>query len=194
VTDAVSSATAGNLRQRLSQALFWILLFRGLLAITLGLGLLVNPTKTETLLLNFMGVFWLISGVTLYFRTNPAVGRRLSVSIALVGTLTGLIVITRDTIGTWLTHLILFEMLGAVILVTGISHMLWGIRIRGRDPTRQTTYRFLLGLFELVMGAMMLLPAFEPGAHIYWLATCWALVGGVLIVSQALYLRAKSRI
>jgi uncharacterized membrane protein HdeD (DUF308 family) len=194
MTDTVSKSSSGNWQHRLSKTVFWILLFRGFLVIALGFGLLMNPTKTETLLLNFMGFFWLISGVTLLLRTNTGLGKRMSLIIGLVGTLTGLIVIGRNIIGAWLTEILLFEVLGAVILLTGVVHIMSEVKIRVRTPRRQTAYHFLLGVFEFIMGAMLLLSAFEAGSRIYWLATIWALIGGALILSQALYLRAQKHV
>ncbi len=194
MNDAVSKSSSGNWQHRLSNAVFWILLFRGFLAIALGLGLLMNPTKTETLLLNFMGFFWLISGVTLLFRTNTGLGKQMSLVIGLVGTLTGLIVVGRNIIGAWLTENLLFQVLGAVILLTGVVHMMSEVKIRVRTPRRQTAYHFLMGVFEFIMGAMLLLSAFETGSRVYWVATIWALIGGALILSQALYLRAQKHV
>ncbi len=194
MNDAVSKSSSGNWRHQLSNTAFWILLFRGFLVIGLGLGLLVNPTKTEALLLNFMGVFWLISGITLLFRANKTLGKQMSLVMGLVGILTGLIVVGRNIIGTWLTDILLFELLGAVIILTGVAHMLHEIKIRVRTPRRQSAYHFLLGVFEFVMGAMLLMSALEGGPQIYWLATIWALVGGALILSQALYLRAQRHV
>ena len=191
MNDGVSNSNSANWRHRLSVTVFWILLLRGFLVIGLGLGLLMNPTKTESLLLNFMGVFWLIFGITALFRADQALGKPMSLVIGLVGTLTGLIVVGRNIVGTWLTNVLLFEVLGAVILMTGVLHMLHEIRIRVRTPRRQTTYHFLLGVFEFIMGAILFLSALERGPYIYWLATVWALVGGALILSQALYLRAQ---
>jgi len=43
-------------------AFVWITFFRGIVAISLGLALIVNPNKTLPLLANFMGFFWLTSG------------------------------------------------------------------------------------------------------------------------------------
>ena len=50
---------------------------------------------------------------------------------------------------------------------------------------------FLLGVFELILGAMMFVSAFERGPHMYWMAAIWSLIGGALIFSQALYPRSK---
>jgi uncharacterized membrane protein HdeD (DUF308 family) len=183
----------GSRRQKLSTAIFWVLLFRGCLVIALGVGLIINPVKTEALLLNFMGFFWLISGITLVLRPNTALGKSESLAMGLIGILTGLIVVGRNVVGSLLTNLLLLEVLGAVILLTGVANMLGETKIGRRALGRQTAYHFLLGVFEFVMGATLLVSAIEPGHVVYWLATVWALIGGALILSQALYLRSQRR-
>jgi uncharacterized membrane protein HdeD (DUF308 family) len=42
---------------------FWITLVRGLLAIALGVSLILWPDKARPMLVNFMGMFWLVSGI-----------------------------------------------------------------------------------------------------------------------------------
>ena len=42
---------------------FMITLIRGMLAVTLGLVLFFKPDKTRLMLANFMGMFWLASGI-----------------------------------------------------------------------------------------------------------------------------------
>jgi uncharacterized membrane protein HdeD (DUF308 family) len=191
-----SNPSSGSRHEWLSKALVARQLFRGLTAFALGLALLINPSKTESLLLTFMGFFWFFSGITLFFRPETELGRRMSWAVGLVGTVTGLIVISRSVIGAWLTDDMLFELLGTVILVTGISHMLYGLKIYFRTPPRQIAYHFLvavflLGVFELILGAMMFVSAFERGPHMYWMAAIWSLIGGALIFSQALYPRSE---
>ena len=42
---------------------FVITLIRGILAVSLGAALLFQPDKTGSMLANFMGMFWLVSGI-----------------------------------------------------------------------------------------------------------------------------------
>lgn len=68
-----------------------------------------------------------------------------------------------------------------------------------RTPPRQVANHFLvavflLGVFELIPGAMMFVSAFERGPHMYWMAAIWSLIGGALIFSQALYPRSKENL
>ena len=187
-------AESGGSSSRMSSVIFWILILRACLAIALGIGLLVNPTKTEASLLNFMGVFWLISALSYTFRLSTAPNQPFSLVVALIGIMTGVVVLGRNAIDPWLTNLLLLELLGAVIVMTGVAHILAGITIRERMGQRQVSYHFILGTFELVMGTMLLASAIEPVLFIYWLASAWALVGGVLILSQALYAKARLRV
>jgi len=48
-----------------------------------------------------------------------------------------------------------------------------------------------ISLLEIVQGAMLISSPLEQGPIIYWSATIWALVGGGLIISDALYQRAQ---
>lgn len=185
-------AESASSSSRFSSVIFWILTLRAALAIALGIGLLVNPTKTEASLLNFMGVFWLISALSYAFRPTMAPNQPFSIVVALVGTMTGIVVVGRNAIDPWLTNLLLLELLGAVIVMTGIAHILAGITIRRQLARQQVSYHFMLGIFELVMGTTLLASAIEPGLLIYWLASAWALVGGSLILSQAFYTKART--
>jgi uncharacterized membrane protein HdeD (DUF308 family) len=78
------------------------------------------------------------------------------------------------------------ELLGAVILLTGVLHMTGQFRIGGITRRRRTTLHFLLGLFEVVLGAMLMWSPLELGPITYWAATIWALMFGVLFIGDAL--------
>jgi uncharacterized membrane protein HdeD (DUF308 family) len=43
----------------------------------------------------------------------------------------------------------------------------------------------MLGIFEFVLGVLVLLsPTLEP-QFIYWIATAWAILGGILLLGDA---------
>lgn len=49
-------------------------MLRGIFAIMLGLVLIFNPEKTRIMLANFMGIFWLTTGILLLDHTSSALG------------------------------------------------------------------------------------------------------------------------
>jgi uncharacterized membrane protein HdeD (DUF308 family) len=179
---------------RAQNIVFLLLLIRGTLAIVLGLILIFNPDKSRQFLFNFMGIFWLTTGLALIRQgVDSEVGSRSSKIIGLVAVLTGLFVLTRDIARDWLPEGTVVQLLGTVILLTGVLHILSEFRV-GRWTKRGITWaHFFLGVFEIVLGATLLLSPLDQGPIVYWTATLWALVGGALIIGGALYNRFLAR-
>ena len=174
---------------------FLIALYRGVLAIVLGIVLIFSPSKSESLLFNVMGFFWLSSGFALIRRpdTKRVMGNRMSWVAGLVGIFTGLLVVTRNITRQWVPEFAVFELLGAVILFTGVLHTLGEFRLGGVIKRRHETLNFLLGLFEVVLGLVLILSPLEHGPITYWMATIWALAFGALVIGDALAQRAQAR-
>jgi len=83
--------------------------------------------------------------------------------------------------------------LGIAILLTGLMHMIGGFRT-GQDATRQLSrLSILLGLFEVVLGGALVLQPLDQGLVIYVGASVWAMVGGTILVGDALRLRSRAR-
>ena len=178
---------------------FLISLLRGFFAIILGLILIFNPEKSRVMLFNFMGLFWLTSGIILIRRTNVVLGdqsdrvlgKRTSLVLGLVAILTGLLVVSRSLTRNWVGEVVFMEILGAVILLTGVMHLFGEFRIGRMIKGKRTTAQKTLAIFEIILGLILIISPLDQGPIIYWAATIWALVGGGLIISDALYQRAR---
>jgi len=178
---------------------FWIALLRGFFAIILGLILIINPEKTRVMLFNFMGLFWLTTGIILIRRTNVVfgdqtdmvLGRRTSLALGLVAILTGLLVISRSLTKNLVGEVVILELLGAVILLTGVMHLFGEFRIGRVIKGKRTPAQKILAIFEIVLGLMLIISPLDQGPIVYWTATIWALIGGGLIISDAFYQRAR---
>ena len=69
---------------------FWITLVRGMLAVTLGVALVYWPDKARPILVNFMGMFWLVSGiVSLRWGVHGERAKGLSLLAGATGVLAG---------------------------------------------------------------------------------------------------------
>jgi uncharacterized membrane protein HdeD (DUF308 family) len=77
------------------------------------------------------------------------------------------------------------ELLGVVILLTGVLHMMGEFRLGGVFKRKHETLHFLLGLFEVVLGLTLILSPLEQGPITYWIATIWALIFGSLVIGEA---------
>jgi uncharacterized membrane protein HdeD (DUF308 family) len=172
---------------------FWIPLLRGLFAISLGVALLFQPDKSRPMLVNFMGFYWLMSGIlSIRWGVHGQRASRLSLLAGAVGVMAGLAALSRNVSLGLLSELAIIYLLGVVILLTGALHMAGGFRT-GEDRARQWSWgSFVLGFFEIVLGAMLLIEPFERGPVIYYAASIWAFLGGAMLIGDALRVRAQA--
>lgn len=173
-------------------------MYKGVLAIILGLVLIFDPDKSEPKLAYIMGMFWLTSGIA-FLRTDPTgkMGRRLSKLVGVVGIVTGLIVVVRYLSGKYLgvytlSDSIAAALLGTVILLTGIFHIVAEWEMKGR-ATGLRVLHTLLAAFEIVLGVQLLILPLVGHVHIRQTITIWALIGGILFIITAVYERYLAR-
>ena len=178
------------------QIMFWVTLLRGFMAITLGLALWIQPQKLRPFLITSMGMFWLVSGVmSIRWGLSGKRARGMPLLAGIVGVLAGLAALSRrfDLLDTLVSDVLVITVLGTAILLTGLMHMLGGFRT-GEEASREWSWTsFLMGLFEFIMGAMLILEPMRQGTLIYLGVSIWAMIGGVILIGDALRLRSRVR-
>ena len=170
--------------------------YRGGLAIVLGILLIFIPDKSQDLLMNLMGFFWLSLGLATLRRDKDDEldpGRRTALVAGLVGIVTGLLVVTRRFTEQWVSEEVFFYLLGLVILMTGLIHMFSEERVSRITKSLRTAIQFLLGLLEVLLGGLLLLRPSLNHPFVYWAATAWAIVYGVLFIGTAVYQHRQSK-
>ena len=180
-------------REMAQGAAYWVPLVRGIFAIILGLALIIQPEKTRPMLVNFMGIYWLGSGiVSIRWGASGERARGLPVVAGIVGVLAGLVVITRNLLFGLASETIVLYLLGIVILLTGLLHTFGGFR-KERGGSRQWSWgSLLLGIFEIVLGGMLIIAPLERGTAINWAASIWAVIGGLMLIGDARLGRARA--
>jgi len=175
---------------------FWITLIRGMLAVTLGVTLLFWPDKARPMLVNFMGMFWLVSGVvSLRWGVHGERARGLSLLAGAAGVLAGLGMLSRRFTQGMVGEDVLLSVIGLIIILTGLMHIFGGFRTGPVETHLFSQNRkwswtaFLLGLFEIVLGVLLVVAPLDHGPLIYFAASVWALVGGAILLGDALRLR-----
>jgi uncharacterized membrane protein HdeD (DUF308 family) len=190
------TSNSGSRRSSSDQVVFWVTLARGILAVTLGLALLIQPVKARPFLITSMGIFWLVSGVmSIRWGLSGRRARGMPLLAGVVGVLAGLAAISRrfELTDGVLSETLAITMLGVAILLTGLMHMLGGFRT-AEDANRQLSrLSILLGLFEVVLGGALILEPLDQGMIIYIGASIWAMVGGTILIGDALRLRSRAR-
>jgi uncharacterized membrane protein HdeD (DUF308 family) len=174
---------------------FWIILFRGLLAIILGVVLVFYPDKTRWILGNFMGMFWLVSGfMSLRWNATGERARGWALVAGIVGVLAGIGMLSRGVASRFVAEDIVIGVVGLIILLTGLLHMFGGFRQDGQSIRRWSWTGFLLGVFEAVLGLLLIIEPLERGPIVYTAATLWALLGGLILIGDALRVRRQSQV
>jgi uncharacterized membrane protein HdeD (DUF308 family) len=169
---------------------FWIILARGIFAIILGLVLLLQPEKTLPLLGNFMGAYWLTSGViSIRFGASGRRARRLAVVAGVIGVFAGIAMLGRWLYTTWIAEELLLSLLGVIILFTGLLHAFGGFKKRDHEEREWTITSFLLGLFEIFLGVSLIFSPLDYDLWVYLAASIWALLGGLILIGDALHVR-----
>ena len=167
--------------------LVWITLARGVMAITLGLALALNGDRAPAALVNFMGIYWILNGI-ITFRLGLVVEgarRRLALAAGGIGIATGAVVLVADAGTTFL-----LAILGIVIALTGIAHLLGGFEIADASGRRWRP-GVPLGILEIGLGATLVLTSEHSGSLSTWLASAWALVGGTVLLLDAIAMRRR---
>jgi uncharacterized membrane protein HdeD (DUF308 family) len=177
-----------------SNVAFWITLIRGILAISLGTALLIQPDKPLPMLGNFMGVYWLAAGVmSLRWGASGERARGFPVLAGVIGVLAGLGMLSRSLAPSYVAEEIFFSLLGLVILLTGLLHIFGGFK-KAPDQVRQWSWTsFLLGLFEVILGLMIVVSPLTRDIWVYLAAGIWALLGGAILIGDAIRLRRLSQ-
>jgi uncharacterized membrane protein HdeD (DUF308 family) len=168
-------------------ALVWITAVRGVMAIVLGLALALHHDRAPAALVNFMGVYWMLNGIVTFQwgRAAEGPGRQLPLLAGAIGTVTGAVVLVANVGTTFL-----LAILGAVVALTGIAHLLGGFELADRSGRRWRP-GVPLGILEIGLGATLILTADRHDSLATWLASAWALLGGAVLLSDALLMRRR---
>jgi uncharacterized membrane protein HdeD (DUF308 family) len=107
----------------------WVTLARSILALTLGLVLILQPDKARPMLVNFIGMFWLMGGVmSLRWGVSGEQARRMSVIIGVVGIVAGVLILGRFLLAQVVGEEPMVLVLGVIIVLTGLVHVFEGFR------------------------------------------------------------------
>jgi uncharacterized membrane protein HdeD (DUF308 family) len=167
--------------------LVWITVARGVMAIALGLALALHHDRAPAALANFMGVYWILNGIVMVRAGMAVEGRRRRVALVagLIGVVTGAVALLFNVDTTFL-----LSILGVVIALTGIVHLKGGFELAEMSGRRWRP-GVPLGILEIGLGATLVLTSGVGGSLSTWLASAWALLGGIVLVSDALLVRRR---
>ncbi len=173
-------------------------LFRGLLALALGILALLFPFSAVTAFAFLFALFAFVDGISLVISGIAGAGNSRErwwglVISGLLGIAVGVIYVLWPGLSTLSYTLVLLVLIAIWAIVTGIGQISAAIRLR-----REIEGEWLLGLagvFSLLLGAAILaVTALVPGASILtvgWIIGLYALLAAAALIALAIRLKGR---
>lgn len=175
---------------------WWLTFVRGLVALCLG-GALLLAGAGQSRLATFIGIYWLLGAVLTIrwvLRSREAPGRRLGALAAGIGAASASALLARSLINDVVGTALLLDLVGAGAIATGAMRMLGGFRDNQLAEERSRKRdSMLLGVLDVGLGIALILASDETSKWVRLLAAAWGLVGGTLLLVEALRLRRSAR-
>ena len=172
---------------------WYIYLFRGVFAITLGVLLFTQRARWNVV--QYMGIFWLTMGLTNIAWARSR-GREISLArwslvAGVLGVIAGMIALLRPLLALYFSTLAIVLLLGVLVIITGILHIFGGIRISSAYGSQWAWGSYLVGSVQVMLGLIVLIYPWEPVPAVWLTAGAWCIITGILLLIDARRLRTQ---
>lgn len=164
---------------------WWVYLLQGVITLILGGLLLFKPGLTLMLIVLFLGVYWLVSGIFSLFGAFTSRGdgnRGWMLGSGLLGIIAGLIVIAHPLVSTVLAPAILFLIIGFLGVVIGGIGLVQAFKGGGWAAA-------LWGALAVIFGLLLIFNPWIAVNVLPWILGVLAIIGGLALIIMAFRLR-----
>ena len=162
---------------------WWLVLLEGIAAIILGVLLLTNPGATVVILVQVLGIYWLIKGIfsiVSIFMDSTAWGWKLFIGI--LGIIAGIIVLQHPLLSPLFVGAALVIILGIQGLIIGVINIIQAFQGAGWGAG-------ILGVLSIILGIVLLANVFVATFALYLVLGIFMIIGGIAAVVMAFRLR-----
>jgi uncharacterized membrane protein HdeD (DUF308 family) len=163
---------------------WWLVLLEGIAAAIVGLFLLTAPGATLLVLIQVLGIYWLVGGIfriISIFMDNSLWGWKLVGGV--FGVLAGIVVLQHPLWSSVLVPAVYLVVLGIQGLVLGGVSLVVAFRGEGWGVG-------ILGVLSIVFGLVLLFNVWIGVAALPYVLGAFGIVGGVLAVVMAFRMRS----
>jgi uncharacterized membrane protein HdeD (DUF308 family) len=82
---------------------------------------------------------------------------------------------------------------GVIGVFSGVLYTYDGFKIGDKQHRKLSVTSLLLGMFEIVLGIMLIVEPLRRSKFFYLAATTWTLVGGFILIGDALRIRRAAQ-
>lgn len=174
-------------RMNRTTSTWWIVLFEGIVALIFGLLLVFSPTMALLILLQFVGIYWLISGlfaIVEIFAAHRAASRGWLLFYGIVGILAGLAALRLPLVSMILTPTVLVVFLGIAGIVMGVVGLIQGFTGRGG-------WTIVLAVLDILIGVFLLARPLITAPALPLLIGIFAIIAGISLIIAAFRIHAR---
>jgi uncharacterized membrane protein HdeD (DUF308 family) len=158
---------------------WWLVLIEGIALVILGILLLINTGITTVILVQILGIYWLIAGIfkiVSIFQDNSMWGWKLFAGI--LGIIAGIIVIRHPLWSPVVVSSALIIVLGIEGIIIGIVSIVQAFRGAGWGAG-------ILGAISILIGALLLANLYLFAFSLPWVIGVLAIIGGIIAIIAA---------
>lgn len=162
---------------------WWLVLINGIAALILGILLITSTGSTVLILVQFLGIYWLVSGIfqiIAMFIDTTAWGWKLFAGI--LGILAGIAILNHPLISPIIVGTTLVIVMGVQGIIFGIAGLVAAFRGGGWGAG-------ILGALSVIFGIILLFNPFLGAAALPWVLGIFGIVGGVSAIIAAFRMR-----
>jgi len=163
---------------------WWVVLIEGIAAIIIGVLLLVEPGKGMTLAVQFLGIYWFISGIidiVRIFMDSSMWGWKLF--SGLIGILAGILIINNPLWATLLVPTTLVWVFGFFGIIIGIIGLIQAFQGAGWGAG-------ILGILSILFGLLLVFNALKFAFVTPFIFGILGIVGGFAALVMAFQMRS----
>ena len=158
---------------------WWATLMNGIFAIFIGILLLTNPLASMVVVVTFIGIYWLVTGIFALvgiFIDSSMWGWKLFMGI--LGVLAGILVLQHPMWSSFLLPAVLVVVMGVNGLIMGVMGLIAAFSGAGWGAG-------VLSVLSIIIGILLLGSPVVTGMTLPWVFGIFAIVGGILAVFGA---------
>jgi uncharacterized membrane protein HdeD (DUF308 family) len=166
---------------------WWLVLLQGIALVILGGLLLANPASTTFVLVQFLGIYWLIKGIfeiVSMFIDHRQWGWKLFSGI--LGIIAGIVILNHPLWATLLVPATLVWLLGFFGVIMGGISIFQAFKGAGWVTG-------LLGVLSIIFGLYLLANTFISTLTFPWVLGIFALIGGGVSIWNSFKLRGAQK-
>lgn len=179
------TAATADMSERMGYP-WWLVLLEGIAALILGILFLTNTAMTLAIVVVFLGVWWLISGIfsliSIFTSKDDGVHWGWKLLKGVLGILAGVIVINHPLFSTILIPTTIVILLGIQGIIVGAIGLYQSFKGAGWGPG-------ILGVLSILIGLFLLANPLLGALALPLVLGIFGIVGGIIAIWQSFQIR-----